>query len=171
MTRVLGIDPGSRITGFGLVDVNGRDFRYLESGCIRMSDADFPQRLRQIFTGITQIVEDYQPDMLAIEKVFVKNNVASALKLGQARGAAICAAVMGDLQVSEYSPTEVKKAIVGNGRAGKEQVQHMVCALLQLKGLPQVDASDALAIALCHGQLFFTQNKINLQQQSTRRRR
>ena len=158
--RILGIDPGSRVTGYGVVDVDGRRVSYVASGCIRTGDAGFPQRLRTIFMGITQIVNSYSPTELAIEQVFVKHNVASALKLGQARGAAICAAMQSEINVSEYSPSEVKLALVGNGRATKEQVQHMVCVLLKLNGMPQMDASDALAIALSHAQRVGTVHRI-----------
>ncbi len=152
MTRILGIDPGSRITGFGVVELVGQDFRYLASGCLRLQASDLPRRLAEIFHGMTQVIEDHAPDEVAIEQVFVKRNVASALKLGQARGAAICAAVHRGLEVGEYAPAAVKQAVVGQGRASKEQVQYMVALRLGLSGLPQEDAADALAIALCHGQ-------------------
>jgi len=149
--RILGIDPGSRITGFGVVELNQGRLRYVASGCIRTQEKEFPLRLKVIFEELGCVIRQYQPDVMAIEQVFVKNNVASALKLGQARGAAICAGVTLGLPVSEYAPTRVKQAVVGTGRAAKDQVQHMVAALLQLSGLPQQDAADALAIAVCHG--------------------
>ena len=152
MTRILGIDPGSRITGFGVVELVGQDFRYLASGCLRLQANDLPRRLAEIFRGMTRVIEEYAPAEVAIEQVFVKRNVASALKLGQARGAAICAAVHQGLEVAEYAPTVVKQAVVGQGRASKDQVQYMVALRLGLPALPQEDAADALAIALCHGQ-------------------
>lgn len=148
--RILGIDPGSRITGFGVIEiVQGRTL-YVTSGCIRVKGDNFPQRLKEVFDGVRQISQHYQPDCMAIEKVFVHKNVDSALKLGQARGAAICAVLERELVVHEYAATEIKKSVVGKGRAAKEQVQHMVTALLKLPGMPQEDAADALAVALCH---------------------
>ena len=152
MTYILGIDPGSRVTGFGVIRQQGNKVSYINSGCIRTEGKDFAPRLREIFEGVQQIVKTYQPQMVAIEKVFVMKNVASALKLGQARGAALCACVIDGAEVSEYSPTQVKRTIVGAGRASKEQVQHMVTRLLQLSDVPPSDAADALAIALCHVQ-------------------
>lgn len=148
--RILGVDPGSRITGFGLVELNRGRFQYVASGCIRTQEKEFPLRLKVIFEELGSVIREYRPGLMAIEQVFVKENVSSALKLGQARGAAICAGVTEGLSVSEYTPTKVKQAVVGTGRASKAQVQHMVSALLQLSGLPQEDAADALAIALCH---------------------
>lgn len=150
--RILGIDPGSRLTGFGVVEVDAGQVRYVTSGCLRVEGRGFPQRLKSIFEGISEIVEQFAPDELAIEQVFVHKNVDSALKLGQARGAAICAAVVRDLPVFEYSPTQIKQAVVGKGRAEKEQVQFMVRVLLRLSQTPQADAADALACALCHYQ-------------------
>jgi crossover junction endodeoxyribonuclease RuvC len=152
MPRILGIDPGSRITGFGVIDTNGASARYLASGTIRTQELDFPRRLRCIFEQVSEVVETYKPDVLAIEEVFVHRNVDSALKLGQARGAAICACVTRDLSVAEYAPRAIKLAVVGSGAASKEQVQFMVRALLSLQGNLQIDASDALAVALCHSQ-------------------
>ncbi len=152
MTRILGIDPGSRITGFGLVELSGQECRYLASGCLRLQAESFPLRLAEIFRGIARVIDEYAPDEFAIEQVFVQRNVASALKLGQARGAAICAGVQGGLEVSEYAPTEIKQAVVGQGRASKQQVQQMIGLRLGLPGLPQADAADALAVALCHAQ-------------------
>jgi crossover junction endodeoxyribonuclease RuvC len=148
--RVLGIDPGSRITGFGLVERVGGRATYVESGCIRAGDGDFPERLRIIFEGVRDLIRIYTPAEVAIERVFVHRNPDSALKLGQARGAAICAIVTAGLAVSEYMPAEIKQATVGKGNASKEQVQHMIQALLRLPGSPQADAADALAVALCH---------------------
>jgi len=151
VTTVLGIDPGSRITGFGLVElVTGSRPRYLASGCIRVESETLPQRLHEIYMGVCSIVNTYSPQEVAIEKVFVKNNVDSALKLGQARGAALVALSSCELAVHEYAPAEIKQAIVGRGNAAKSQIQHMVCALLSLPTPPQADAADALAAALCH---------------------
>lgn len=150
--RILGIDPGSRVTGFGVIDVEGGKPRYVTSGCLRVEGKALPERLKSIFDGISEIAAEFQPHELAIEQVFVQKNVDSALKLGQARGAAICAAMTQDLSVFEYTPTQIKKAVVGKGHAGKDQVQFMVRALLSLPGMPQADAADALACALCHFQ-------------------
>ena len=148
--RILGIDPGSRITGFGLVERLQNRTVYVESGCIRAGDGDFPQRLKTIFDGLREIVQTYAPTEISIERVFMHKNPDSALKLGQARGAALCAVMTESLPVHEYTPTEIKQAIVGKGNASKVQVQHMVQALLSLPRAPQADAADALAIALCH---------------------
>jgi len=148
--RILGIDPGSRITGYGVIEVEGKQSHYLASGCIRTSSDDLPGRLKEIFESVVEIVANYKPHEMAIEQVFMHRNAASALKLGQARGAAICAGVTQSLPVSEYSPREIKQAVVGGGGANKEQVQHMVCSILTLNATPQEDAADALAIALCH---------------------
>jgi len=148
--RILGIDPGSRLTGFGIIDVDKRNNHYIACGCIRTGDGDFPTRIRAIAEGIGALVERYQPEQMAIERVFLNRNADSALKLGQARGAAIAAVVMQDIPVFEYSATQIKQATVGRGHADKTQVQHMVRALLQLSEAPQADAADALACALCH---------------------
>lgn len=161
MTRILGIDPGSRITGFGVIDVEGSRIQYVTSGCVRMKNEALPERLKTIYEGIRDIVELHQPQVMAIEQVFMKNNVDSALKLGQARGAAICASVMQSLSVFEYTPAQIKQAMVGKGNATKTQVQHMVVALLKLKGVPQADAADALACALCHSHVYQTLQQIN----------
>ncbi len=151
MALILGIDPGSRKTGFGIINVIGNKTEYVTSGVIRMADADeLPARLKVIFTSITQIINQYCPQEMAIEQVFMAKNAASALKLGQARGAAIVAAVALDLPVSEYEARKVKQSVVGNGAADKIQVQHMVKTLLHLPAAPQEDAADALAVALCH---------------------
>jgi len=150
LQTILGIDPGSRITGFGLIKIDGSKLSYVESGCIRTGGGEFPERLKIIFEEMVVVIENFNPDLVAIERVFMHRNPDSALKLGQARGAAICAAVTQGLKVSEYSPAEIKKATVGKGNASKEQVQHMVKALLNLPGTPQEDAADALAIAICH---------------------
>ncbi|WP_435104507.1 crossover junction endodeoxyribonuclease RuvC [Arhodomonas sp. AD133] len=148
--RVLGIDPGSRVTGFGVVDTDTRRLAYVASGVIRVEGRSFPERLRAIFEQLGEVVESYGPAECAIEQVFVRHNPDSALKLGQARGAAICACVGRGLPLAEYTASMVKQAITGNGAAGKEQVQYMVRTLLGLKGRLREDASDALGVALCH---------------------
>lgn len=150
MTRILGIDPGSRVTGFGVIDVTGSRVVYVASGCVRTADGSLPERLKTIYEGIYEVVGDYRPDEMAIENVFMQRNAASALKLGQARGAAICAVVTQSIDVHEYSATQIKQAVVGRGHADKAQVQHMITALLKLTETPQADAADALACALCH---------------------
>lgn len=169
VTRILGIDPGSRVTGFGVVEIVGGKARYVASGCIRVASKPFPERLREIFDGIVEIIGSYAPEEMVIEQVFVKINVSSALKLGQARGAAICAGATRNLPVHEYSATQIKQAVVGKGHAAKEQVQHMVCALLSLPARPQADAADALAVALCHLQTRTLAQKIRAVE-SVRRR-
>ncbi len=150
MTIILGIDPGSRVTGYGVIRQTGRNLAYLGSGCIRTSVPDIPGRLKQIYAGISEVILQFQPDQVAIEDVFMGKNASSALKLGQARGSAIVAAVNADLPVSEYAARLIKQAVVGTGGADKEQVQHMVCSMLRLVGKPQADAADALAVAICH---------------------
>src|SRR5437899_8951599 len=148
--RILGIDPGLRITGFGIIEKNGSKLAYVVSGCIRSGEAELPARLKDILEGLREIIEKHRPQQIALEKVFVNVNPASTLALGQARGTAICAAVDAGLPVSEYTALQVKQAVVGNGHASKEQVQHMVKRLLQLAGAPSADAADALACAICH---------------------
>ncbi|MFK5969600.1 MAG: crossover junction endodeoxyribonuclease RuvC [Candidatus Marithrix sp.] len=148
--RILGIDPGSRLTGFGIIEINKRNSKYITSGCIRIKSDSMPLRLKEIYINLTQIIEQYQPNISAIEQVFMHRNAASALKLGQARGAAIVACVQNNLPVYEYAPTQIKQAVVGKGHADKIQVQHMVKVLLALPQTPQADAADALAVALCH---------------------
>ncbi|WGL18068.1 crossover junction endodeoxyribonuclease RuvC [Microbulbifer bruguierae] len=150
MTRILGIDPGSRKTGYGLIDIERSSARYVASGVIRLPDGPLPERLKLIFDAVSQIAQQYQPHEMAIENVFMSKSAGSALKLGQARGAAIVAATHADLPVAEYEARKVKQAVVGNGGADKLQVQHMVKTLLRLPASPQEDAADALAVALCH---------------------
>ncbi|KXU37482.1 crossover junction endodeoxyribonuclease RuvC [Ventosimonas gracilis] len=150
MTIILGIDPGSRITGYGVIRAHAQGTHYLASGCIRSGNANLPERLASIFTGISEIIEQYQPVTLGIERVFMAHNADSALKLGQARGAAIVAAAQAGLEVAEYSATQIKQAVVGSGAASKQQVQIMLTHLLNLSACPQADAADALAAALCH---------------------
>ena len=150
--RVLGIDPGSRTTGYGLIDRDGNRMSYVASGCIRTEGSDFHARLAQIYRGIETVIDDYGPAEVAVEEVFVARNPSSALKLGQARGAAIAAAIAHDMPVTGYAARRVKQAVVGTGRATKQQVQHMVKATLALSEAPAQDAADALAVALCHAQ-------------------
>jgi crossover junction endodeoxyribonuclease RuvC len=157
--RVLGIDPGSLVTGFGIIDSDGRSSAHVHSGCIRMGGEDLVARLGMIFEQVTELVETHRPDVLSIEQVFVSRNPASALKLGQARGAAICAGVRGGLPVVEYSPASIKQA-VGTGSANKEQVQHMITMILGLDTAPAADAADALAVALCHAHTRTTLNQL-----------
>lgn len=160
MLRILGIDPGSRLTGFGLIDTDGGRSAYVDSGCVRVAGSALAPRLGEIFDGITELVERYRPDAIALERVFVHRNVDSALKLGQARGAALAAVARAAVPVNEYSPSEIKQAVVGKGNAAKTQVQHMVTALLKLRCSPQADAADALAAALCHAQLRRTLERV-----------
>lgn len=150
VTRILGIDPGSRVTGYGVIDSDGTRSRLVESGCIRLRGGDFPTRLGEIYTALRAVVDRHAPAEIAVEQVFVSHNAQSALKLGQARGAAICAAVTAGLPVFEYTPRAVKQAVVGTGAADKTQVQHMVRRLLALDGDLAADAADALAVALSH---------------------
>jgi crossover junction endodeoxyribonuclease RuvC len=151
MALILGIDPGSRITGYGIIKDHGARQEYVSSGCIRTTaKATLPEKLDEIFSGVTQIINEFVPDELAIEQIFMSRSAESALKLGHARGVAIVAGVNQGLPVFEYEARKVKQAIVGTGAATKDQVQHMVQRLLSLPGKPQEDAADALAIALCH---------------------
>ena len=148
---ILGIDPGLRTTGFGVIEKLGNKLRYIASGTVKTgSEGALPPRLKIILQGVSEIVGTYQPDCAAIEKVFVNVNPQSTLLLGQARGAAICALVNSDLSVAEYTALQVKQAVTGHGKAAKEQVQDMVSRLLSLPGLPGTDAADALGVAICH---------------------
>ncbi len=148
--KILGIDPGLRTTGFGIIDKQGNKLTYIVSGTIKTPDADLPARLKTILSGVAEIIEQYAPDCAAIEKVFVNVNPQSTLLLGQARGAAICALVGANLSVAEYTALQVKQAVVGHGKAHKQQVQDMVQRLLLLSGMPGTDAADALGVAICH---------------------
>lgn len=150
MSIILGIDPGSRVTGYGVIRQQGRHLEYLGSGAIRTAVDDLPTRLKRIYAGVTEIITQFQPDMFAIEQVFMAKNADSALKLGQARGTAIVAAVNHDLPVFEYAARLVKQTVTGIGSADKIQVQEMVTRMLQLSAKPQADAADALAIAITH---------------------
>jgi len=148
--RILGIDPGSRITGYGVLDSDGIRTRYVTSGCIQTSGDRLDERLACIYEGLRTIVGECRPTQVAVERVFVSRNADSALKLGQARGAAICATLEFGIELHEYAARAVKKSVVGRGSADKTQVQHMVRAILSLDRLPASDEADALAVALCH---------------------
>lgn len=152
MVRILGLDPGSRITGYGVVDVGREGVRYVASGCIRVGDGQLAGRLLEIHRHVSELVEAYVPVEIAIERVFMHRNPDSALKLGQARGAALCGACQAGAAVFEYAPRAVKQTVTGTGAAEKSQVMHMVKALLALQGRLSADAADALAIAVCHAQ-------------------
>ncbi|MBS0001722.1 MAG: crossover junction endodeoxyribonuclease RuvC [Thioalkalivibrio sp.] len=148
--RILGIDPGSRLTGFAVIETHGDRLRACGFGVIRTGSGELPQRLAAIFEGVERVVAEMAPEALAIESVFMARNAQSALKLGQARGAAICAATRTGLAVYEYAPRAVKLAVVGSGRAEKGQIQHMMQQILQIEESLQADAADALAVAVCH---------------------
>ena len=150
---ILGIDPGSQVTGFGVIVVEGKVLRYLASGCIRTRGGELAERLRIIFEGATRLVEEYRPDEVSVERVFVNRNVDSALKLGHARAAALCGTFLHAVPVHEYAPREIKLAVTGSGAAEKLQVAHMVRRLLAVNGPLASDAADALAVAICHAQL------------------
>ncbi len=149
--RILGIDPGLRVTGFGIIEKHGNQLVYVASGCIKSNDRQaLPERLKTLFAGISEVIATYVPDQAAVEKVFVNVNPQSTLLLGQARGAAISALVHAGLPVAEYTALQTKQAVVGHGKAAKDQVQAMVIRLLNLPGAPTADAADALACAICH---------------------
>lgn len=153
MTIILGIDPGSRITGYGLIKEDKQRLLYIDSGCIRTSEGELSQRLLQIFNGICFLMEEFSPNEVAIEQIFMHQNPNSALKLGHARGVAMVACASHRKQVHEYSAREVKQTVVGYGAAEKNQVKQMVVHLLMLNKAPQTDAADALAIAICHSHM------------------
>lgn len=153
MHRVIGIDPGSRKTGYGIIEISSSGIAYVASGNISVADQVFPRRLGVIYSEILELIVAYGVREMSIEEVFVAKNPNSALKLGQARGVAIAAGVAKDLEIFEYAARQVKKAIVGKGGASKSQIQHMVRVLLNLPGAPQADAADGLALALCHAHI------------------
>ncbi|ARG97739.1 crossover junction endodeoxyribonuclease RuvC [Legionella micdadei] len=153
MSIILGIDPGSRVTGYGIIKEEDRKLHYIDSGCIRTSEGTLSERLLEIFDGICQLMDNYSPDEVAIEQVFMHQNPNSALKLGHARGAAMVAAASHRVKVNEYSAREIKQSVVGYGAAQKAQVKHMVVNILMLNRPPQNDAADALAIAICHSHM------------------
>lgn len=149
--RVLGIDPGSLKTGFGVIDVAGSRNAYISSGVIRLpAGAPLPERLKIIFDSMLEVIDEYKPDEIAVEQVFMSKSAGSALKLGQARGAAIVAGTFRDIPIAEYEAKKVKQSVVGSGAADKQQMQQMVKTLLKLSDVPQEDAADALAVAMCH---------------------
>jgi crossover junction endodeoxyribonuclease RuvC len=160
MRRILGIDPGSRYTGYGVIESDGRNSRHVASGRICIGDKPFCDRLGEIFNGVTEIIRDYGPQEAAVEEVFMAKNANSALKLGQARGAAITAIVQSALPVSEYTPRLIKQAIVGSGGADKSQVGHMVRVLLGINQPLSEDQGDALAVALCHAHMAETASRL-----------
>jgi len=152
--RILGIDPGSRITGWGVIEARGARLTHIAHGCIRAGDGDLPPRLAAIYQGLSAVIAEHQPVEYAVEEVFMRVNIGTALILGQARGVAVLAGAMAGLPFAEYAPAQIKRALVGNGRADKAQIQHMVKLLLKLPGAKTdeltADAADALAIAICH---------------------
>lgn len=150
MIRILGIDPGSQKTGYGIIESNGQQSRYVDSGCIKLAVRELPEKLGVIFSGLSDVIAQFSPQEMAIEQVFLSKNASSALKLGHARGAAVTAGVHAKLDVYEYSARAVKQATVGYGAANKEQIQHMVLRLLNIRKVLQEDEADALAVALCH---------------------
>ena len=168
---ILGIDPGSRTTGFGLIENQANRLRYIDSGNIRVSGDSLPQRLGCIFSEIENVIQIHRPEQMSIENVFMARNPDSALKLGQARGAAICAAYRAGLEIAEYAPREIKQAIVGSGAANKEQVQHMVKRLLGIRQQLKADEADGLAIAICHAQFYATHQKTGIDASLLKRRR
>lgn len=149
-TRIVGIDPGSRITGYGIIQVQGNRYSHIASGIIKTGNHEPAARLQLIYRGLCEILSAHSPTHAAIEQVFMQHNVRSALVLGQARGAALVALAEHNLLIHEYTARQVKQGVVGYGNADKQQIQHMIRALLNLQHTPTVDAADALAIALCH---------------------
>ena len=148
--RIIGVDPGSRSTGYGIVDTSGTRLLHIASGFVQTGDGEWSGRLRRIFEELGAIIDTHAPHEFVIEKVFMHRNPSSALKLGQARGVAILTGVLRSLSVHEYSPNEIKQAVTGKGHASKEQIQYMTRVLLALRELPQTDQADALAVAICH---------------------
>lgn len=165
--RVLGIDPGSQVTGYGIVETDGRAITHIDNGGIRLdSNLSLPKKLKKIYDNLVSLISHHKPNVVVIENVFVAKNVHSSLMLGHARGAAMLAASKAGVEIAEYNPTAVKLAVVGQGRADKNQIQQMVRVIL---GLPEVaieDASDALAVAICHCNTFKFKSRIGLQTSS-----
>jgi crossover junction endodeoxyribonuclease RuvC len=156
MERVIGIDPGSRVTGYGVIDSSPGGLHFVACGTIKTTaKAPFAHRLNEIFDGINEVIQLHGPAVAAVEDVFLATNPRSALKLGHARGAAVVAAMQNGLAVHDYSPRAVKQAVAGYGQAEKGQVQHMVRVLLALTASPSADAADALAVAICHANRLF----------------
>lgn len=160
MSLIIGIDPGSRLTGYGIIEKDGQKLTFVDAGTIRTETTEMPERLKRIFAGVERIVKYHGPTEAAVEQVFMAQNPDSALKLGQARGAAIAALVNLDLQVAEYTARQIKQAVVGYGAADKDQVQMMVMRLLNLSIKPQQDAADALAAAICHAHASGSMSKL-----------
>lgn len=155
MQRILGIDPGSRITGYGIIEYDRGELGFVACGVIKTTpNYPFAVRLNEIFDGINEVVQTHGPTVAAVEEVFLSTNPNTAIKLGQARGAAVVAVMQNGLGVNDYSARKIKQAVAGYGHAEKEQVQHMVRVLLNLKGAPSSDAADALAVAICHANMF-----------------
>lgn len=149
--RILGIDPGSRVTGYGVIEVRGRELGFISCGTIRTArEPNFSRRLSIIFKGVSQVIDSHQPAVAAVEELFVAKNPRSALKLGHARGVAVVAAIEKELAVHDYTARKIKQTVAGYGQAEKAQVQHMVRTLLELDATPSSDAADALAVAICH---------------------
>jgi crossover junction endodeoxyribonuclease RuvC len=171
--RILGVDPGSRVTGYGVVDLRGNEIRHVAHGCLKIasttgkSTIPLEDRLLEIYKGLTEIIETHRPDALSIEKVFFAKNAVAALKLGQARGAAILTAKIHGLHVVEYAPTEVKATIVGHGRAEKEQVARMLEIMLGKMEFTSFDASDGLALAVCHARVYGSHSTLGKGHQNT----
>ncbi len=159
---ILGIDPGSRKTGYAFIDNKADKITHIHSGFIAVKGEMFPERLGCIFKSLNELIKEYHPNEMSIENVFMHKNAASALKLGQARGAAICSAMHHDMDVSEYSPKEVKKALVGSGAATKEQIQYLCKQYLNIKKELQEDEADAIAIAFCHAQSLAAEKRTGL---------
>lgn len=164
MSVILGIDPGSRVTGYGVIRVENNRISYVCSGCIRTQDEIFVNKLKQIYDGVCEIILQTSPDKFAIEEPFVSKNISSSFKLCHARASAIVAALNYGLPIFEYSPRKVKQAVVGYGNATKEQIQQMVVKLLSLSKRPQEDAADALAIAICQANTNYGLSSLNAEQ-------
>lgn len=160
MLRIIGIDPGSRMTGVGIIDSHNQKIHHVHHETIQCGDGDFPVRLKTIFENVNALIQQYNPSEMAIENVFMSKNANAALKLGQARGAAICATVVNDILVHEYAPKAIKQAVVGKGGADKTQVQYMVKLLLNLTMKVQNDAADGLAVAICHANNRWAQQRL-----------
>lgn len=160
MTRILGVDPGSTVTGYGLIDFHGAHVEHQHSGRIQVRGDNLGEKLLMIFEELCTVIDNHRPEVMAIEQVFMHRNAASALKLGHARGAALLAGGVRALEVHEYTPRQIKQAVTGRGGATKEQVQHMIKVLLRLPETPASDAADALAVGLCHGHLNATLSRI-----------
>ncbi len=160
--RIVGIDPGSRYTGYGIVEKHGQHYEHVASGRINATSGDsFAHRLQIIYRGLQDVLAEWPVDAASIETIFTAHNVRSTIKLGQARGVALLALHHVELDIHEYSPAEVKKNVVGHGRATKQQIQRMVKMRLEFKGRLSEDAADALAIALCYGQVSDFEKSLN----------